>query len=151
MKITIDITDDKHLELIEQLRGEKSAKEFVQICCTAGLGLAAHQRQQYRQAEEKGQLFRFAAAKPEFRTLDVAAITTALKDKDQQNPVRLEVSRLVQDISAQLKGYAEKNGNRLPASLKVNARAPIEKMAFQITSESIKASIRQENAKETAM
>jgi hypothetical protein len=99
MKITIDITDEKHLELIGQLRGEKTAEEFAKFCFTGGLGMAAHQRQQYREADAKGQILRFTSAKPEFKTLDVASITAALKDQDPQNPVKQEVSRLVQDIT----------------------------------------------------
>ena len=76
--------------------------------------------------------------KPEFKTLDVAAITEALKDKDPKNPVKLEVSRLVNDYTAQLSAHSKQNGNRLPVSLRVNANAPIEKVAFQITAEALK-------------
>ncbi|TAL40171.1 MAG: hypothetical protein EPN97_00655 [Alphaproteobacteria bacterium] len=137
MKVSIDITDEKQLAQIEELRGDRSAEEYARIVFTAGLQMAAFQRQQHRDAEAKGQILRFSSAKPEFKTLDPAAIAEALKGKDPQNPIVLEVSRLVQDIGGQLKQYAEKNGNKLPPSLQVNASAPIEKIAFQITSEII--------------
>ena len=145
MNISIDITDEKQLALIDQLRSDMPAGDYVRLCIAAGLQMAATQREHYKQAEARGQLLRFASAKPEFRTLDAASIAAALKDTDPQNPIRQEVTRLVQDITGQLKQHAEKNGNKLPSQLRVNAQAPIEKIAFQITSEMMRATAQQNN------
>lgn len=134
MAITYKIDDEKLLEQIERLRGDIPAKEFVGRIIKAGLRVAGAEFQQIK----AGKPLKFAAAKPEFKTLDVAAITNALKDKDPNHPVKLEVSRLVNDYMAQLADYAKDNGNNLPKSLRVSANAPIEKMAFQITVEGIK-------------
>jgi len=137
MKTTIEIKDKAQLELIEKMRGEKPAKEFVTACFEAGLKMAVAQRQR-----AKGAMMKFESAKAEFRTLDAAAITEALKDKDAKNPVKLEVSRLVSSYTAELGAFAKKNGNRLPASLRVDARNAIEKIAFQITAEAIKHAVK---------
>lgn len=134
MAITVKIEDEQQLELIEKLRGKTSAKEFVALVIKAGLRVA---EQEVKRAKS-GKVMRFTAAKPEFKTLDVGAITEALKDNDPKNPVKLEVSRLVNDYTAQLSTHAKQNGNKLPASLRVNANSPIEKVAFQITAEAIK-------------
>ncbi|MDE1153890.1 MAG: hypothetical protein PW788_15260 [Micavibrio sp.] len=144
MKTTIEIKDKGQLEMIEKLRGEKSAKEFVTACFEAGLKMAVAQRQQ----RAKMPMMKFESAKVEFRTLDAAAITAALKDKDAKNPVKLEVSRLVSSYTAELGAFAKKNGNRLPASLRVDARNAIEKIAFQITAEAIKHAVKNGKAAE---
>ena len=146
MKTSIEIKDDKQIELINALRGEKSAKDFVHDCFAAGLKLADMQRRQ--KAKPTAKALRFENAKPEFKTLDVAAITAALKEKNPKNPVTLEVSRLVGAYTAQLRDFARQNGNRLPASLRVNTKVAIEKVAFQITAEAIKHAVK--NAKKQA-
>lgn len=134
MAITIKIEDEKQLEQIERLRGKMPVKEFTALVVKAGLRAAEAELQQAK----SGKAMRFAAAKPEFKTLDVAAITDALKDQDPKNPVKLEVGRLVSNYTAQLQDHAKKYDNKLPASLRVEAKAAIEKVAFQITVEAIK-------------
>ncbi|HEV8414161.1 MAG TPA: hypothetical protein VGQ49_11240 [Bryobacteraceae bacterium] len=138
MKVTIDIKDDKQVELVEKLRGEKPVKEFALICFEAGLKMAALQAQGKM---PKGPVIKFDGAKAEFKKLDGAAITEALKTKDPKNDIVIEVGRLVKAYSAQLGEFAKANGNRLPRSMRVNAQSAIEKMAFQITAEAIKASV----------
>jgi hypothetical protein len=147
MKVTIDIKDDKQLEHVEKLRGNKTAKEFAVICFEAGLKMAALQAQGNT---PKGQMIKFEGAKAEFKKLDVAAITDALKAKDPKNNIVIEVGRLVQAYSAQLGEFARSNGNRLPKSLRVNAQSAIEKVAFQITAEAIKASVAAQAKKSAA-
>lgn len=132
MKVSIEIKDEKQLEVFEKLRGEKSAKEFAQICLDVGL------RTIITNAVRQKNAVRFSAAKPEFRKLDIAAITEALKTKDSKNEVVMEVDRLVKAYSAELGELARKNGNRLPKSMQVNAQSAIEKVAFQITADLIK-------------
>lgn len=128
MKVSIEIKDEKQKELVEKLRGDKTAKEFVTLCAEAGLKMLA---------EQQGKVLRFTKAKPEFIGLDVAAVTDALKANDPKNPVTIEVSRLVNAYASELKGYADRNNNTLPKKLRVDAKAPIEKVAFQITAQAI--------------
>ena len=140
MPITIQITDEKQLAHIEKLRGDIPAEEFLRRVIGAGLRVAAAELEQMKSG--KGRI-NFAATKSEFKALDVKAITEALKDKDPKHPVKIEVGRLVQNYTAQLGAHAKKNGNRLPASLKVSAQSAIEKVAFQITVEGIKNAVKQ--------
>lgn len=144
MSITIKIEDKNQLKQIEQLRGRMTAEAFAGRIVAAGLAEA--ERRQIMSVTPMN----FSATKPEFKTLDVAAITEALKDKDANHPVKLEVSRLVGDYSTQLSQHAKANGNKLPKALRVNAGAPIEKVAFQITMEAIKHSAATARKKATA-
>ena len=144
MKVTIEITDEKQIALIEKLRGKETAKEFVKQAALAGLKLAEHNVQQ------QAKMIKFAPTKPEFKTLDVAAITEALKDKDSKHPVKIEVSRLVNDYTKQLRDHAQKNGNRLPKQFKVNTKVAIEQVAFKITAEAINLAIKESSKKSAA-
>lgn len=138
MGITVKITDKKQLEQINALRGEKTAEEFAAMCLQAGLRVAELQKQVVTTGG-KGKQMKFSAAKPEFKTLDVAAITEALKGKDTKNPVKLEVNRLVSAYAAELRGFAKRNDNKLPGRLQLPAAAPIEKVAMEITAQAFKA------------
>lgn len=136
MQISIEITDERQLALIEKLRGKFSVEEFVQQAAQAGLKLAEQNLQQ------QGKPIKFSSAKPEFKALDVAAVTEALKDKDPQHPVKIEVSRLINDYTAQLRTHAQANGNRLPKTLQLTTQVPIERVAFQITAEAINGALK---------
>src|SRR5947209_1462189 len=138
MKVTFDIKDAKQQELVEKLRGEQSAKEFAVACFDSGLKIAELQASG-RWLKRK--MVKFEGTKFEFKTLDVSAITEALNAKDPKNEIVIEVGRLVKAYTGQLGELAKANGNRLPQSLRVNAQSAIEKVAFQITAEAIKASI----------
>ncbi|MEZ0226791.1 MAG: hypothetical protein ACAH83_19700 [Alphaproteobacteria bacterium] len=144
MKFTIEITDEKQLAVIEQLRGKVPTQEFVQQALVAGLKVAE------LNAKRQDKPVSFAAAKPEFKALDVAAITAALKDKDPQNPVKLEVNRLIRDYTQRIRQHAKENGNRLPNQLKVNTKVAIERVAFKITAETISSAVKQANKKAAA-
>jgi len=138
MKLTLDIADEKLLDQLASLRGDKSPEEFAAACFEQGLKLAEVQRRQRLEAE-KHPLLQFPETKPEFRTVEGAAITVALKENNQENPLTIEVNRLVNAYMAQLNSYARQNGNRLPAALHVgSATVPIQKVAFQITVEAIR-------------
>lgn len=150
MRITLDIKDENQLQLIEQLRGDKSAKEFVRLAMEAGLAMAGAQRRQLKEAEENGHLIRFSPSKPEFKALNVAAITDALKDKDPNNPVKVEVARLVRDYTTELRKHAEKNGNKLPARMKVHPQTEIERVALQLTANVIRQSAKAAGKKAAA-
>lgn len=139
MKITIEVTDEKQLALIEKLRGTMTQTEFIRRALEAGVKLAA------RNAQRPS--VKFAQTRPEFKTLDVAAITAALKDPNLEHPVRLEISRLVTDYTNQIREHSKKNGNRLPQSLKVQTQVPIERVAFQLTAEAISNAVKAANKK----
>jgi hypothetical protein len=122
------------------------AEDFARLCLAMGLKLAADARKM----EKDGKVLKFAPAKQEFKKLDVAAITEALKANDPQNPVTIEVKRLVDSYAAELKTFAARNGNRLPKQLKVTNQAPIEKVAMQITSKAISEVMQQAKKKSAA-
>jgi hypothetical protein len=145
MSFTLKIKDEQLLKQIESLRGEKSAVEFAQAALAAGVMLAA----QPKNAQKK---MAFAGAKAEFKSLDDAAVTAALKQQDKTNPVVAEVNRLVNAYAVQLKQLAQANGNRLPSQLRVQTKSAIEKIAFQITAQAIKGAKAQaqKDAKKTA-
>lgn len=139
--ITLKITDTKQIQQIEALRGEKTAEEFAAMCLQAGLRVAELQKQPKRGSG--GKPIAFTAAKPEFKKLDVAAITGALKNKDPKDPVTLEVNRLVTAYAAELKSFAKRNDNRLPRQLKVDGAAAIEQVALKITAQAFQATMKQ--------
>ncbi len=135
MKFTIEIKDPKQQARIDRLRGKMEPRDFILRALEAGINLA----EQNVKAREN--MIKFSPAKQEFKTLDVAQVTEALKDNDPKHPVRIEVSRLVKDYTEKLRAHAKANGNRLPNSLKVQAHAPIERVAFQITAEAINKAV----------
>ena len=141
MEVTLSICDAQKLEQLERLRGQMTAQEFAGKCFEAGLKMADIQSRQKQH--------QFAGTKPEFKTLDVAAIEEALKANDSKNPITMEISRLVTAYMAGLQDVARKNGNRLPSQMQVAAQAPIERLAFQITVEAVKSAV-QRGAKSQA-
>jgi hypothetical protein len=137
MKLTLDITDEKLLDQVTSLRGDKSPEEFAALCFERGLKLAEVQRRQRLEAE-KHPLLQFPETKVEFRTVEASEVAAALKENNQQNLLTIEVNRLVNAYMAQLNSYARQNGNRLPTSMQVKAGTPIQQVALQITAEAIK-------------
>src|ERR1700730_18276474 len=97
MQVTIDISDEKQLELIDALRGEKSPDEFIAASFEQWLKMAEFQRRQQDAAAEAGRhpLLQFPEVKPEFRGVQPVDIEAVLKEKDETNPVAIEVHRLV--------------------------------------------------------
>ncbi len=120
------------------MRGDKSPEDFAAVCFEQGLKLAEVQRRQRLEAE-KHPLLQFPETKAEFRGVEAVEITAVLKENNQDNPLTIEINRLVNAYMAQLNSYARQNNNRLPASLQVgSATAPIQKIAFQITVEAVR-------------
>lgn len=144
MIVTIEITDEKQLEQVETLRGDKSLEQFIAVCFEQGLKVAEFQRSQGKRAADavKHPLFLFPEAKTEFKSLEEAAIATALKEKNPADPVTIELTRLVTAYMAQVNEYARQHGNKLPAAAHVNTpKAPIEKIAFQIAAGAIRSAM----------
>jgi hypothetical protein len=147
MQATLNITDEKQLEQLEILRGDKSIEEFVAVCFEQGLEVAEFKRSQAKRADAvKHPLFHFPEAKAEFKTLEEAAIATALKEKNPEDPVTIELTRLVTAYMAQVNEYARQHGNKLPAAAHVDPpKAIIEKVAFQIAAGAIRSAIQKSN------
>jgi ABC-type Fe3+-hydroxamate transport system substrate-binding protein len=138
MTISIEITDEKQLEQIEKLRGDLPAPDFVKLCVATGLRAA----RQAQEMQKNGPVVKFSTASPEFASHTLEAVTEAVKTNDPANPIVAEVKRLVEAYSKELKSLAERNGNRLPPRLTAQVRAPIEKVALDITTAAINRAIR---------
>lgn len=140
MQITIDITDQAKIDLIEKLRGEQRFDEFVAAIFDQGLKFVEARRRQQEAANEAGKhpLLQFPEAKPEFRATEPAAIEAALKAKSPQDPVVVEINRLVSTYVAQMNLYAAQNGGRMPPAVQVKVEAPVQRVAFQIALAALK-------------
>ena len=144
MIITIEITDEKQRAQFEALRKEKSAEEFAARCFEDGLKMAEHRERQSQLTAEaaKHPLLQFPEARAEFRELDAATLTSALKAKDPQDPIAVEITRLVSAYMGQVSEYARQNGNRLPTAMRIDMpKAIIEKAAFEIAARAIRAGV----------
>ena len=140
MKVTLDITDEKLLDQMGALRGDRSPEEFAAVCFEQGLKLAEVQRHQRLEAE-KHPLLQFPETKQEFRSVEEAEITAALKENNREDPVAVEVNRLVNAYLAQLDTYARQHGNRLPPLMQVKAGTAIQRVALHITADAVKNSL----------
>jgi len=149
MIITLNITDEKQIEQFETLRGEKSPEEFAGLCFEQGIKVTEFQRRQRLEAE-KHPLLQFPETKLEFRAVEGAEIAAALKENNQENPLVIEVSRLVNAYLAQLNTYVRQNGNRPPPALQVRTETPIQRVACEITAGAIRNMI-EGNRRKTAV
>jgi hypothetical protein len=146
MQVTLDITDEKQLEQVETLRGDRSMEEFIAVCFEQGLKLAEFQRAQRQgnaaPSPARHPLLQFPETKPDFKALDEPAVTASLKEKNPKDPVSLEIIRLASAYVAQVNEYARQHGNRLPAAMQVNIpEAIIEKAAFHLAATAIRTAI----------
>lgn len=140
MQVAIHIADEKQLQQFEALRGDKSAQEFAAECFGEGLKLAEFRLHQQRAAAQVGKhpLLQFPETKSEFRDVPASEIEAVLKDKDEKNPIAIEVQRLVSAYLAQLHSYAAQNGNRFPAAVQVKVETPIQQIALKISLAALK-------------
>src|SRR5690349_1554612 len=130
MKIHFELSDPRHHELINELRGKRTADEFMRECAVAGLALAHAHRQQHISGAAASRVAPLSRARVDFRELTGDVIASALKTKDLENSIQSEVRRLVHDYASQLRMIAAGNGNRLPAKMHLSTNAEIEKIAF---------------------
>jgi hypothetical protein len=77
----------------------------------------------------------------EFRAMSETEIMAALQDPDPQNPIALEVARLIGAYTSNFKQHVERLG-RIPSDiLHIKARWPIEAVAMRLTTEVIRETI----------
>lgn len=140
MQITIDITDQAKIDLIEKLRGEQRFDDFAATVFDHGLKFVEARRRQQEAASEAGKhpLLQFPEAKPEFRATEPAAIEAVLKAKNPQDPIVVEINRLVGTYIAQMNLYAAQNSGRMPPAVQVKVEAPVQRAALQIALAAIK-------------
>ena len=141
MQISFEITDEAQIKQFEAIRGDKSAQEFAALCFAQGLKLVEAQRRQFEAAKEIGKhpLLQFPETKAEFKSVEPAIIEAALKENKTENPIVAEVARLVSAYMAQLGTFAAQNANRLPPAIQIEAAAPIQHAALQITMAALRA------------
>lgn len=84
----------------------------------------------------------FVTAKPEFTSLSDASVLEALNDTDPDNPVVMEVARLIDGYTRNFAATVERLGY-LPASiLHVRPGSQIEAIAMRITTDAIRDELR---------
>lgn len=79
--------------------------------------------------------------KPPFQSLTEAAVMAALADNNPQNPIALEVARLIEAYTANFQRHVERLGYMPPHILHVKAHYPIEAVAMQLTTEAIRDTV----------
>ena len=78
------------------------------------------------------------APRPEFRAVSEADVMAALGDPDPQNPIALEVARLIEGYTANFAAYVQRIGFIPEAILRSKAQFPIEAVAMRLTTEAIR-------------
>jgi len=79
--------------------------------------------------------------KPEFRLLAEDAVVAALEDPDPQNPIAIEVARLIDGYTRNFQAHVQQLG-RVPSDiLRTKPRWPIEAVAMRLTTEVIRETL----------
>lgn len=77
----------------------------------------------------------------EFRSLTEAEIKEALADPDPDNPIAVEIARLVQGYTANFQALVQRLG-RIPTDIMhVKPGSPIEAVAMRLTTQAIRESL----------
>lgn len=80
--------------------------------------------------------------KPQFRDLTEEAVLQALADPDPQNPVTIELSRLIMAYTKNFCRHVERLGYMPPHILHMKALAtPIAAVAIRLTTETIRETV----------
>jgi len=79
---------------------------------------------------------------PPFRALDEEAIRAALADPNPENPVAVEVARLIGGYTKNFQHHVERLGHIPPTILRVKGSCPIEEVAINLTTECLRATLR---------
>ena len=83
-------------------------------------------------------------AKPEFSALTVDEVTAALEDVDPENPIAVEIARLVDGYATNFAAHVEKLGS-VPANiLRSTGDCPIESVAMEITTQTIREALEED-------
>lgn len=76
--------------------------------------------------------------KPQFQALDEEAILSALADTNPENPVAVEVARLIDGYTQNFQRHVERVGSIPSKILHANGACPIEEIAMRLTAEVIR-------------
>ena len=76
--------------------------------------------------------------KPAFRGLTEAQVLQELDDPDPENPIALEVARLIEGYTANFKAHVERLGSIPTAIIHLKGRWPIEAVAIRLTTEALR-------------
>jgi hypothetical protein len=79
--------------------------------------------------------------KAQFRALDEAAVMTALDDPNPENPVAVEVARLIAGYAANFKQHVKRLGYMPSDVLHIKPRWPIEAVAMKLTAQAVKDAV----------
>lgn len=81
------------------------------------------------------------ATTPEFAALTAEEVRAALNDLDEDNPIAIEVARLLKAYTANFAEHVWKSGRMPESILHARGASPIEKIAMQMMMQSIRAAI----------
>ena len=76
--------------------------------------------------------------KPQFHTLSEEAVLAALADPDPENPIAVEVARLIGGYTRNFQRHVERLGYMPSHILRTKGDCPIEEVAMRLTAETIR-------------
>ncbi len=79
--------------------------------------------------------------KLQFRGLDENAVMKALEDSNPENPIAVEVARLIEGYTANLERHVQRLGYMPSDVLRIKPRWPIEAVAMRLTAEAVKDAV----------
>ena len=84
--------------------------------------------------------------KPEFHSLDEAAVLAALEDPNEENPIAKEIARLIAGYTENFRTHVERLG-RIPESIMhVKPRWAIEAVAMRLMTETLRYTVARKKA-----
>ena len=83
-------------------------------------------------------------ANQEFHALSQDDVMDALDDTNPDNPIAVEVSRLMQGYLSNFTEHVEKIGHIPPSILRSTGSCPIESVAMQLTSDAIRDTLEED-------
>jgi hypothetical protein len=82
-------------------------------------------------------------AKPQFQALSEETVLSALADTDPENPIAVEVARLIDGYTRNFQRRVERLGYMPSEVLRAKGACPIEEVAMHLTSEAIRGAVAQ--------
>ena len=81
---------------------------------------------------------------PEFKDISEDEVQAALDDPNPDNPIAVELARLMDGYMANFTAHAEKIGHIPPSILRSTGSCPIESVAMQLTSDAIRGAMEED-------
>jgi hypothetical protein len=81
------------------------------------------------------------ATKPQFHALSEEVVLAALADPDPENPIAVEVARLIGSYTRNFQRHVERLGSIPSNILRARGACPIEEVAMRLTAETIRDTI----------